>query len=881
MNVFNLFAKITLDRSNYEKELNQAEKDTVQANDNIQDSLDESGKAFSKLGEVVAILRSPIDGFKEGMQESREEQELNKKQLDILQKRYADTQKSITDLTKRYVESAEQTGENSEQTQKLYKELQKAKSDASGLAKEISGYSTQTKEAEKNSNNLASAVGEKLHGAFEKTIGIVGALSKTISVGFVAGAGAIGALTKQATSAFGEFQQLEGGIQTLYNDGSKGFEAYKKQLQDAGLKGKELADQLANYKDPMSTVMENASNAYKTAGMSANAYMETVIGMTASLNKATGDVNESARLADVAITDMSDNVNKMGTSMEMVQNAYKGFTRGNFTMLDNLSLGFAGSKEGMQELLAEAEKISGIKYDISSYADIVNAIHVVQTEMGITGTTAKEASGTITGSIGALKGAWANLVAGFANPKANLGELIKNVVNEAKGAFTNLLPTIKQALGGIATAISEIAPIIATELPSLLNEVLPSLLEGAKGIVDALVSALPTFTTMITDNLPLILQTLIPATISVMISLAQAMVEAFPTMAETIISMLPELITMIIEGFQSIDLSPMIEMVMNLGNQLFTWLVEALQNGLPVFLEQALPMMLAFSEKIKENAGLLVDKGISIIMALVQGLVSALPTLIAYVPQIITNMADIINENAPKLLKMGWDILVTLIQGLISAIPELIANLGNIIEMILALWQAVNWIDLGTNVINLIVDGIKAIGANIPTTLGEFAKKAIEVIRGIDWAGVGKNIILGIVNGLKAFAGLITDFLLNIMRGAVDAVKSFFGIASPSKLMRDEVGQWIPKGMAVGIEQNAKYVTDAMHDLEEIPTNTKFDPDAPTDNGGTSGGAGGGNTTYVVNINQPVESTEDMIQKTRIELQYGLIKGEPIEGGVA
>lgn len=291
--------------------------------------------------------------------------------------------------------------------------------------------------------------------------------------------------------------------------------------------------------------------------------------------------------------------------------------------------------------------------------------------------------------------------------------------------------------------------------------------------------------------------------------------------------------------------------------------------------------MLAFSEKIKENAGLLVDKGISIIMALVQGLVSALPTLIAYVPQIITNMADIINENAPKLLKMGWDILVTLIQGLISAIPELIANLGNIIEMILALWQAVNWIDLGTNVINLIVDGIKAIGANIPTTLGEFAKKAIEVIRGIDWAGVGKNIILGIVNGLKAFAGLITDFLLNIMRGAVDAVKSFFGIASPSKLMRDEVGQWIPKGMAVGIEQNAKYVTDAMHDLEEIPTNTKFDPDAPTDNGGTSGGAGGGNTTYVVNINQPVESTEDMIQKTRIELQYGLIKGEPIEGGVA
>lgn len=852
MNVFNLFAKLTLDRSGYEKELNQAEKDTVQANDNIQDSLDESGKSFSKLGEIVAILRSPIDGFKEGLEESREEQELNNKQLDILRNRYADVQESITDLTKRYVESAEQTGENSEQTQKLYKELQKAKSDANGLAKEIDGYSTQTKEAEKDSNNLAQAVGERLHGAFEKTAQVVGALSKTIGVGFVAGVGAIGALTKQATSAYGEFQQLEGGIETLYKS-----------------------------QEAVNLVMENAKNAYRTAGKGTNDYLNTVINMTASLNKATGDVNESARLADVAITDMSDNVNKMGTSMEMVENAYKGFTRGNYTMLDNLALGYAGTKEGMQELLADAQKISGIKYDISSYADIVNAIHVVQTEMGITGTTAKEASDTITGSIGSLKGAWENLVAGFANPKANLGELIKNVVDEAKGAFSNLLPTIKQALGGIATAIAEIAPIIATELPSLLNEIVPSLLSGAQGIISALVQALPTFTKMITDNLPQILETLIPATIEVLISLTQAVIEALPTVIETLVEMLPELISMIIEGFQSIDLSPIIEMLMTLGNDLFTWLVDGLQNGLPLFLEQALPMLLSFSEKLRENAGILVDKGITIIMALVQGLVSALPTLIAYVPQIITNIADIINDNAPKLLKMGWDILVTLVQGIISAIPDLIANLGNIIDMILAIWQAVNWLDLGSKVITLIADGIKAIGASIPTTLESFLKKAVQLVKGIDWAGVGKNIILGIVNGLKAFAGLITDFLLSIMRGAVDAVKKFFGIASPSKLMRDEVGQWIPKGMAVGIEQNAKYVTDAMHDLEEIPSNTKFDPDAPTDNGGTSGGAGGGNTTYVVNINQPVESTEDMIQKTRIELQYGLIKGEPIEGGVA
>ena len=214
------------------------------------------------------------------------------------------------------------------------------------------------KDAEKKTSSFGSAIGSGLAGAAK----LGAAALATTATAAVGAATAIGAVAKQSADAYAQYQQLQGGVETLFGD-------------DTSIK-----------------VLENASNAYKTAGMSANQYMDTVINMAASLNKATGDTEESARLADVAITDMADNVNKMGTSMEMVQNAYRGFTRGNFTMLDNLALGYAGTKEGMEELLADAEKISGIKYDISSYADIVNAIHVVQEEMGITGTTAAEAS---------------------------------------------------------------------------------------------------------------------------------------------------------------------------------------------------------------------------------------------------------------------------------------------------------------------------------------------------------------------------------------------------------------------------------------------------------------------------------------------------------
>ena len=357
-----------------------------------------------------------------------------------------------------------------------------------------------------------------------KLLGGAGMLAKGFAVAGVAAAGAVAAVTKSAIDNYAEMEQLKGGVETLFGDYA-------------------------------SSVIENSNNAWKTAGMDANQYMETTIQSAAAMiNSLGGDQKKAAEMSDMAITDMADNVNKMGTTMESVQDAYRGFSRGNFTMLDNLALGFAGTKEGMQQLLDKAEEISGVKYDISSYADIVQAIHVVQDEMGITGTTAKEASETISGSISAMKSAWQNLLTGFADKDANLDQLIDNLVESAETVFQNILPVLEKALAGIAEFIAKIAPVVAEKLPELIQTLLPILLEATINIIVALAEALPEILVALVDaivqcapmfaeagvklfgalikNLPKIIATLVTAVPKIGKSLVQSFVKLIPQMAQ-------------------------------------------------------------------------------------------------------------------------------------------------------------------------------------------------------------------------------------------------------------------------------------------------------------------------------------------------------------
>lgn len=317
-----------------------------------------------------------------------------------------------------------------------------------------SEYESGLKDAKGSMSNLAKSVGDGL-----KTVAKVGAAAVT------AAATGVAALTKMSVEGYAEYEQLVGGVETLF-------------------------------KTSQSAVMAYAENAYKTAGMSANEYMSTVTSFSASLIQSLGgDTAKAAEIGDMAITDMSDNANKMGTSMEMIQNAYNGFAKQNYTMLDNLKLGYGGTKEEMQRLIADANKVkkaNGEMADLSidSFADVAEAIHIIQSEMGITGTTAREAASTIEGSLSMMKGAWQNLVVGMADENANMGVLIDNFVESVATAAKNLLPRIEQVLKGIGELITALAPVIADALPVLIESVLPSLLSAAVSLVTALVNGI-------------------------------------------------------------------------------------------------------------------------------------------------------------------------------------------------------------------------------------------------------------------------------------------------------------------------------------------------------------------------------------------------------
>lgn len=314
----------------------------------------------------------------------------------------------------------------------------------------------------------------KISGFAGKAGKMLGGIAKVGGAAIAAGGAAVVALTKQAIDGYKEYEQLTGGIQTLYGENSK------------------AADDM----------MKHASEAWKTSGMSANEYMETAIESSAALiNSLGGDTEKAAQMMDMSIVDMSDNVNKMGTSMEAVQNAYRGFSRGNFTMLDNLALGFAGTKEGMQQLLDKATQVEAQQgryrtFSIESYADIVDAIHIVQTEMGITGTTAEEASTTIQGSIGAMKSAWNNLVTGLADDNADLGKLIDDFIvsiigeNGKGGVINNILPAVERALNGIVNLITEVAPKLIPLAVDILIQHLPQIIEAGTDIIVALITGL-------------------------------------------------------------------------------------------------------------------------------------------------------------------------------------------------------------------------------------------------------------------------------------------------------------------------------------------------------------------------------------------------------
>ena len=468
----------------------------------------------------------------------------------------------------------------------------------------------------------------------------LGGVAQVGAAALAAGATAAAALTTQAVKAFADYEQLTGGIETLFED-----------LDE--------------------DVIANADKAYKTAGLSANDYMETVMSFSASLNqsliKTDGNIARSADLADLAILDMSDNANKMGSSMESIQNAYQGFAKQNYTMLDNLKLGYGGTKEEMQRLLKDAEKISGTKFDLANFSDVIEAIHVIQTDMGITGTTAKEAEQTISGSLAMVKASWENVLTAMGTGDQNkLTQTINEMVASVEKAGSNLIPVVEKALLGISQLIAQLSPKIAQKIPGIITQALPGLLNAGVQIIK---------------------------------TLSQGVLNAIPQLMPTVTQVILDLAKMLI------DMAPDI---IKCGIEVIVQLALGIADALPDLIPVAIDAIITIVDTLIDNVDQLVDAAIQIILALADGLINALPKLIEKAPEIIIKLVDALIRNAPKILQAGIDLIAKLAQGLVQAIPQLVAKVPQIITgLVNAVKQAIpQMVTVGRNLIEGIGNGI-------------------------------------------------------------------------------------------------------------------------------------------------------------------------------
>ena len=439
---------------------------------------------LNSIGQQLRTLNTEMKAVTTAFDANESSQKRLATQSDVLTRQLSLQEQQVTEIQKALDYAKANYAENSNEVQRWQQALNNATADLNRTKAGIEAVNNEMK-----NTSVVSQFGSALKSG-------LAVAAKTAAAATAAAAGAVIALTKSAAENYGEYEQLAGGVETLF-------------------------------KDSAGTVEEYAKNAYQTAGKSANEYMETVTSFSASLLQSMGnDTAAAAKKADRAITDMSDNANKMGTDMQSIQDAYQGFAKQNYTMLDNLKLGYGGTKEEMQRLIDDANALNAAQgnytnYSIESYADIVDAIHTVQTEMGITGTTAKEASTTIEGSIGAMKAAYANFVTGLGNDNADISELSSQLIQSVGTVAENVLPVVETVLKNIAEAVQQDGPEMIEKFVSYAIEKLPEVISLGLQMVISLVKG-------IAQNIP----QLVTSVLNMMATIVQTIWDSLPDIIE-------------------------------------------------------------------------------------------------------------------------------------------------------------------------------------------------------------------------------------------------------------------------------------------------------------------------------------------------------------
>ena len=619
---------------------------------------------------------------------------------------------------------------------------------ASGFARGIKSVISSVKnmnESMKDATNSASKMSSVMKDIGSSAIKV----GKGLAVAGAAAATAVTALVSKSVGAFADYEQLTGGVETLFGAGGRSVEEYAQSV------GKSVSDIQGKYDSLMSAqnvVLENANKAYMTAGMSANEYMDTVTGFSASLiSSLGGDTNKAADYANSALVDMSDNANKMGTDMESIKNAYQGFAKQNYTMLDNLKLGYGGTQEEMKRLLSDAEKLTGQRYDISSFADITQAIHAIQTQMDITGTTAKEASTTISGSWGSLKAAFQNVLVGLTTGGDMFDQSLDALINTAVTFGQNIIPAIKGALSGVGYLIEGLAPVIGETIPPLINDLAPTLANSAVSLISSLVNGLTQNATQFSECL------------SNMIIVAVA------------------------------GISTVVPQLLDAASKIVSNLMQGLTNSMPQIVNGAVTLIEGLVNGLVNNIPLLIMGAVQLVASLANGLIANLPRIIDAGVNLITGIVSASYSMMPQIIQNGMQLVVNLAVGLVRAIPQLIAALPRITGAIVKGFKSVNWFDLGLQLIKSIWEGIKSIGSEMWNGVKE---KTSEL-----WGGV-KNVVSEKLNNIKSTYDAHGRGLKGATFAAIEGVKEYYrtGYDAINQLTGGKLGEVVN---AVGVKMEA------------------------------------------------------------------------------
>lgn len=619
---------------------------------------------------------------------------------------------------------------------------------ATGMSGKISKeLGSEAESAGKSAGNQAGqSLGASLGAAVKKAVVALG----------------LGKIVKDALSAGGDLQQSFGGLDTIYGEAAKQAKAF-------------------------------ATEAV-TAGISANDYAEQAVSFGAALKQAYGgDTYKAMEAANTAILDMADNSAKMGTDIGAIQNAYQGFAKQNYTMLDNLKLGYGGTKTEMERLLADAEKLSGVKYNIDNLGDVYDAIHVIQDELGLTGVAAAEASSTFTGSFAAMQSAATNLLANL-----SLGEDIQpslQVLRQTVMTFLegNLLPMVGNILQAAPDLIEDIGVIIRSMIDRLTQSA-PELVSTGVELIGNLVEGFMFEIPYLAESALYFAVTFIEALLNY----------DWIGAANNLISRLAEDMDIAAKEILGVD-----------GAGVIDALIEGISNTVTSLLDQANTLLQQFGDAITKALPVILDVGVDILTKLVDGIMKSLPGIIHSASEIINTLADYLLTNLPTILDAGIEMLLAVVQGIEQNLPEIVMAA---VELVTSLQRTIiqhapEILKAGIELIAKLIAGLWKEAPNLLVAAFQVVKSAGEEMMNVDWIGLGKDVIKGIAQGLKNAGHELWDALKGLCEDAWRKTKEFFKVGSPSKLFEKEIGEMIPKGMAIGIENDADYVTKAMHEV--------------------------------------------------------------------